>query len=269
MIDIYEKYEVPNGLLGINRKINMKLSSYLNEKKKRQFFAISLELYLILVQMLFNGLYYIGNKYEIPNGLLGMKRDINIKLSSYLVNYKKRQFFGISSEYFLWKDHFLFKNWNKFPFIEVRYGKIDKYLPNLLIGDSLHNIMIIKQRLFLNSGKYILKIIPTVLKRIHITIVDKYSIKRFFQMNLRNHLINTTIIEIIFNNDGEIESHVGILKRDELVKIEVDTNNQLLQCFINNKIIKCEYDLIRPLEFEITLEKNDMLKIESFQHFKK
>jgi hypothetical protein len=40
-----------------------------------------------------------GGGYEIPNGLIGAKRDINIKLMSKLKNKDIREFVGISKEY--------------------------------------------------------------------------------------------------------------------------------------------------------------------------
>jgi hypothetical protein len=218
-------------------------------------------------------------KYDIPNGLLGMKRDINIKLSSYLVDYKKRVFFGVSSEYFLWKDHFLYKKLNKFPFIKINYGKVNKYLPNLLISDSIYSILEFKERLPLNSGKYILKLLPTVLNHINIVISEGvirfgdliYSSKRSFQMNLRcsnNNFFDDSLIEIQFDNNEKLETFIGAFKRDDLIRIEVDTNNKTIQCFINKNEIKCcKYYLVKPLVLEIKLKKNDMIKIEFFRHF--
>jgi hypothetical protein len=47
--------------------------------------------------------------YEIDNGLLGAKRDINIKLMSRLEDEDIRNMVGISGEYNTWKNHFLFK----------------------------------------------------------------------------------------------------------------------------------------------------------------
>jgi hypothetical protein len=48
--------------------------------------------------------------YEIPNGLIGAKGDINIKLISKLKNEEDiREFGGISKENNTWKNHFLFK----------------------------------------------------------------------------------------------------------------------------------------------------------------
>jgi hypothetical protein len=64
-------------------------------------------------------------------------------------------------------------------------------------------------------------------------------------MNLRcsnSNFFVDSLIEIQFDNYEKLETFIGAFKRN---------------------------DLIRPLEIEITLEKNDMLKIESFQHFKK
>jgi hypothetical protein len=47
---------------------------------------------------------------NVKNGLLGMLRDINLKVGgTYLDDEEVRQLFGVSSEYFMWKDHFLFK----------------------------------------------------------------------------------------------------------------------------------------------------------------
>jgi hypothetical protein len=43
------------------------------------------------------------NDYDI-DGLIDLKRDINLKLSSYLDENKKRQLFGISGEHFNWKN---------------------------------------------------------------------------------------------------------------------------------------------------------------------
>jgi hypothetical protein len=51
-----------------------------------------------------------GKIYEIDNGILRAKRDINIKLMAKLKNEKDmREFAGISGEYSIWKNHFLFK----------------------------------------------------------------------------------------------------------------------------------------------------------------
>ncbi|MDR2765847.1 MAG: hypothetical protein LBB63_00050, partial [Holosporaceae bacterium] len=50
------------------------------------------------------------NISNVPNGLLGMKRDINLKVGAYLDDETVRQLFDVSAEYFMWKNHFLFKN---------------------------------------------------------------------------------------------------------------------------------------------------------------
>jgi hypothetical protein len=51
-----------------------------------------------------------NNEYEVDNGILGAKRDINIRLMSKLKNERDmRRFAGISEEYNDWKKHFLFK----------------------------------------------------------------------------------------------------------------------------------------------------------------
>jgi hypothetical protein len=51
-----------------------------------------------------------NNGYEEDNGILGAKRDINIRLMSKLKNERAvREFAGISGEYYVWKNHFLFR----------------------------------------------------------------------------------------------------------------------------------------------------------------
>jgi hypothetical protein len=52
----------------------------------------------------------VPKECEVENGLVGMKRDINMKLTKWLNNEQLVQLFGVSSEYFLWKKHFLFEN---------------------------------------------------------------------------------------------------------------------------------------------------------------
>jgi hypothetical protein len=47
---------------------------------------------------------------NIPNGLPGMKRDINLKLTIHLAENDVRNLFCIDTTFFPWEKHFLFKN---------------------------------------------------------------------------------------------------------------------------------------------------------------
>jgi hypothetical protein len=202
------------------------------------------------------------DKYDIENGMLGMKRDTNIKLGSYLNENEKRNFFGQSNEYFNWKNHFLHKNLNKFPVIDITFGEIEKIPPNLLIGRFITNSMEIKERLYPNSGKYVLKIIPMSVEYRGIVIMltegsiydnsdMRIGYSKAFQLNL-----------------GPLEKLKGFFKIGDLVKIEVDTNKKVVKCYINSKLIEeRRYNLIKPLYFDINMGKNESIKIESFQHF--
>jgi hypothetical protein len=203
----------------------------------------------------------MNNKYDIENGLLGMKRDLSLKLSSYLDENEKRELFGQGHEYFDWKNHFLYKNLNKFPVMEITNGEIEKISPNLLIGHSLYNSLQIKERLYPNSGKYVLKIIPISIKTHGIIIMltegrisnDFGFLSKAFQINL-----------------DVFENFKGFFKVGDLVKIEVDTNKKVVKCYINNKKIREKrYSLTNPLYFDINIGRDDSMKIESFQHFLK
>jgi hypothetical protein len=53
----------------------------------------------------------VFEEFEIPNGLLGAKRDTFLKLSTYHANNPDtiRQMYGISTDPYNWKNHIIFK----------------------------------------------------------------------------------------------------------------------------------------------------------------
>jgi hypothetical protein len=220
------------------------------------------------------------DKYEIKNGLLGMKRDINIKLSSFLDENKKRQLHGVSLDYFIWKNHFLYKILNRFPRVQSKKGKIKLIPPNTITFDSANSCFEIIQRLPLNTGKYILKIKPIVFKFIFMIISEGlvlresgiFSFIKNFYMSIDKFMDGISIINIASknNDDKKSKNYLGILKKDDNIKIEIDTNNKVIKCIINNiNLHEFKYKLLRPLVIEFNLSRFDMINIESFQHFNK
>jgi hypothetical protein len=65
--------------------------------------------------------------YEIDNGLLGAKRDINIKLMAKLKNESLKNFVGISKEHNTWKNHFLFKILRNAGPMFIKHSKTDGF----------------------------------------------------------------------------------------------------------------------------------------------
>jgi hypothetical protein len=101
------------------------------------------------------------NDYDIKNGILGMGKIVSGRLSQYLNDDKRRQFYGTGQEQYenKSKDNVFYKNL-RFPEIEVTSGNVIKESPNYLKAIKLYNSVEIKERLYPNSGKYILKLIP-------------------------------------------------------------------------------------------------------------
>jgi hypothetical protein len=99
-----------------------------------------------------------GEGYEIPNGLIGAKRDININLMSKLKNENDiRQFAGISGEYCNWKNHYLFRilknagpNFLKHPISEGFLLSKEKYLIET-VGPT---VLVFHQLMDRNTGTY-------------------------------------------------------------------------------------------------------------------
>jgi hypothetical protein len=50
-------------------------------------------------------------QYEIPNGFLGMRRDVILRLMGYAITDEMRQILGISREIYLYKDHPYFQEY--------------------------------------------------------------------------------------------------------------------------------------------------------------
>jgi hypothetical protein len=81
---------------------------------------------------IYNGI-PLTKEYEIKNGLLGMNRDINLRLVRKLSDKSTSdksiiELFGISSEYFEWKDHPLFK-------VFRTYNMTDKICTSILVKE--------------------------------------------------------------------------------------------------------------------------------------
>jgi hypothetical protein len=103
----------------------------------------------------------VFDQYDITNGLIGMKRDVNNKLSYYFRDseHKTRQFYGISSQYFLWKNNYYFINLHSNPNV-ILYGDVIRENRYIFKSLSLNNDngVIINHSMPFNSGIYLLKI---------------------------------------------------------------------------------------------------------------
>jgi hypothetical protein len=137
------------------------------------------------------------DKYEIKNGLLGMLRDVNIKLTKWLNENKKRQLYGISSEYFLWKNHFLYRNLNRFPVYLVKVVNIKDNVPDINVDYRNEKIIGIKLDMRLGMTECIINAFNNndILK---IQINKTYDIIKCF---INNNQINQCSLRTLFNKN--------------------------------------------------------------------
>jgi hypothetical protein len=80
----------------------------------------------------------LENKYEVSNGLLGLKCDLFIKLAAKQKDEDNlKNLFGLCEETSKWKDHFLFNVYRYFPpILSIRYEQPETNGEDYIVSGS-------------------------------------------------------------------------------------------------------------------------------------
>jgi hypothetical protein len=180
-----------------------------------------------------------------------MKRDINLKLTSFLDEVKIRQLFGVSKDYFNWKNHFLFQTFNSFPkyFIFGSKNAVTFKPPNQLIGNYGVYIKLYPE-MPPNTGKY--ELFVTI-----VIPVPEFTI--FFRSSDYLHFI--AAFPYTYRS--------GNLRVGDSLKFKVDTDIKTIQYFLNGNLINEneKYDRLNSNftgRFIIFLQRNTIIQINKF-----
>jgi hypothetical protein len=105
----------------------------------------------------------LEEQYEVENGLLGLKRDLIIKLAGIQKNEDSlRNIIGLCKEISKYKEHFLFNIYRFFPqILSLKYGHPEhndneyKIVGNkTLVSKEFMNQFIIDYKMYENTGIY-------------------------------------------------------------------------------------------------------------------
>jgi hypothetical protein len=261
--DILKKLKVKDELKQKfnNIKENKNIYEYFNsltesiEENERKIYEIDLEIKKIERKLKFNSTYYPykGNKFEIDNGLIGMKRDINLKLSAYLKKDNDiRHLFGVSSDYVPWKRHFLFTKFHYEPQI-VSHKNLKRLSHHTFQAEYSKTILRLKNKMPIDSGIYIFRV----------KIVDPHSNALSFNFDSahENEVTEITVFQPTF---------VGWYLNDLLI-FKIDTDSRTISYLISrNNNVRVEfiheynYTNKNPLEISIKMYKGEIVHLDYF-----
>jgi hypothetical protein len=197
-----------------------------------------------------------GN-YEVKKGLPGMKRDINEKLTYYLDDNKTRQFFGISSDYFVWKNHFIFTHFHWEP--QIKYNKDVIRIKHHLFkgnGDILNNYINLKPEMFPNSAIY----------QLQVTLVSTYGMVIAFNLVNKTQIWVTDCHITNFLNDDTIFNVKAHWNKGDKLLFLIDTFSKEITYVINGKQVNC-FNFLQneePLIVQIRLAKEKLIYLQYF-----
>jgi hypothetical protein len=204
----------------------------------------------------------VPKKFEIPNGIQGANRDINLKLSLFLDEPEIRQLFSISQQYFMWKDSTIFKVLHALPNMLLLTGDStvntrfnSEYLirnANIFSIKRLKYCFVLLNTPMINLRKYLLKL-KVLSPKMEIMVTDKF--KQYAVCNAYFEKIG-----IFFTEDKPIEWKLN----DKLVFV-VDTSRRILMCGVNSKRVILSYTFTNPIYFVFFLHVHDSVQILSFR----
>jgi hypothetical protein len=224
------------------------------QKKKKEFSEI-----LKNIDLFGN----LKGDYEIKKGLPGMLRDINMKLTYYLDNdEKRRQLFTVSSQYFKWKDHFIFINLHSEPKIK-RINNTIRVRQHLFKGNSNANASFyddyidLSPEMFPDSGIY----------QLQVTLVSTFGLVVAFNSGDKKQIwIYDYHINNFFNNNNIFNEHAHWREGDKLLFL-IDTHTKEITYIINGQLVECFkffFQKSEPLIAEIKLGYDKLMYIQYF-----
>lgn len=219
------------------------------------------------------GLY--DENYRI-NNIIDMKRDVNAKLSYYLSDDKKRQLFGVSPDYFYFKDSAYFKTLNKEPKLELtKYCKrIESHTFEVKMPFNIFSIfqgIVLRDLMPANSGIYllVLKIIKPNTEMEIIFNGDTY-------VNNKKHKND----EEVFVNEEIMQDCIDVIdlprewRVNDYLYFEIDTNEKKITYIvkydnkiIDTKVVELFYIITEPLHVFINISNNNKIYLHGFGKF--
>jgi hypothetical protein len=252
LLELNEKNErkyVNNRNIPLYKENKDEIEELLDEERKSLYFAEIDKKYYEDSLIRYNPL----KNYEINNGLLGMKRDTNIRLSYFLDDNKLRQLFGVAGgkadnvldqNYFAWKEHFWFKRIHEEK-LKFTMNDILRIRPHIFRKNGPNPRLIIEKIINDYSGTYRLQI-----KILHpqtdftLTFVntdksddDIIISKKLYRTNLKAGIMPT-----INFKEGDIVS----------VLIDTEYGNKNISFYINDKKYM-DADFMATLPFKVNI----------------
>jgi hypothetical protein len=222
------------------------------------------------------GLYNNKDYRKDNNNIIDMKRDVNAKLSYYLSDDKKRQLFGVSPDYFYFKDSAYFKTLNKEPKLELtKYCKrIESHTFEVKMPFNIFSIfqgIVLRDLMPANSGIYllVLKIIKPNTEMEIIFNGDTY-------VNNKKHKND----EEVFVNEEIMQDCIDVIdlprewRVNDYLYFEIDTNEKKITYIvkydnkiIDTKVVELFYIITEPLHVFINISNNNKIYLHGFGKF--
>lgn len=201
--------------------------------------------------------WYYDPDYEIKN-LPDMKRDVNSKLSVFLNDEQKKQYYQISKPYYDMTQYWIYQKLNQFPKLDYNGDNTIRRLNTyeFVTGRPFSRITI-NHLMFLNTGKYVLKLL---IKTLGVEI----------NINNGNDPQNHFLVAQITNGDFSDYVHhlnytINNWRINDVVEVVIDTDKKTIIYNINNQRKRSmNYPFTADLIIDLSFSRDDILHITSF-----
>jgi hypothetical protein len=188
----------------------------------------------------------VDEEYNVKNGLIGLKRDIILKLTTPMNEEDNlKNLFSIGKEMNTFKNTSLFKRLRYFPpILQIKYG-----LPvhddndyeiggiRVFVSKEFMTDCIIDFKMYKDTGIYRLKGIwyPYTYHSLGICLIE--YVNGIYNFMTDNHccFYDTGVFENV-----KLHGYSYRINRGDTVMLELDTNKRIIYLYVNNMIQHCE-----------------------------
>jgi hypothetical protein len=184
----------------------------------------------------------VDEEYNVKNGLIGLKRDIILKLTTTMNEEDKlKNLFSIGKEMNKFKNTSLFKRLRYFPSIlEIKHGQparddndYEIRGNRVFVSKEFMTDCIINYKMYKDTGIYRLKGIgyPCTYYSLGIGLIE--YVNRIYNFMTDNHccFYDSGVFENV-----KLHGYSYRINRGDNVMLELDTNKRILYLFVNNMI---------------------------------